>query len=77
MTTGPERPEEAATGWAKLPRWQHVVLIVFCAFALVAAIANTIVAAGNGNRAIHATFGLVVAAVLVTLITSLQRRPRA
>jgi len=77
VSTGPERPPDTATGWARLPRWQHLVLIVLCAFGLVAAIANTIVASSTGNRLTHAAFGVVVAIVLVSLITSFQRRPRA
>lgn len=77
MSTGPDRPEGSATGWTRLPRWQHVVLIVLCAFGLVAAMANTIVASGNGNRGLHAAFGIVVAVVLITLISSYQRRPPA
>ena len=77
MSTGPERPESTATGWARLPRWQHVVLIVLSALGLVAAIANTIAASSRGSRALHGAFGLVLAVVLVTLIASFQRRPRA
>jgi predicted Co/Zn/Cd cation transporter (cation efflux family) len=76
VSTDPEPAQDAATGWARLPRWQHLVLIVLCAFGLVAAVANTIVASSNGNRAIHLAFGVVVAVVLVTLITSFQRRRR-
>jgi hypothetical protein len=43
----------------------------------VAAIANVAAASTNGNRAIHAGIGLIVAAVLVTLARSLRRRPPA
>jgi len=77
MSGGPERPASTATGWARLPRWQHVVLIVLCAMGLVAAIANVVAATSNGNRAVHAGFGLVVAVVLVTLVRSFRGRPPA
>jgi len=77
VSTEPEEPQGTASGWARLPRWQHIVLIVLCAFGLVAAIANVIVASSNVNRAVHASFGLVIGAVLVTLILSYQRRPPA
>jgi hypothetical protein len=42
---------------------------------LVAAIANVAAASTNGNRAIHAGIGLIVAVVLVTLVRSFRRRP--
>jgi hypothetical protein len=77
LTAGPERPGSAATRWARLPRWQHLVLIALCAVALVAAIANVAAASTNSNRAIHAGIGLIVAAVLVTLARSFRRRPPA
>ena len=77
MSTEPEGPQDTSTGWARLPRWQHLVLIVLCAFGLVAAIANTVVASSNGNRGLHAVFGIVIFVVLITLITSYQRRRRA
>ena len=76
MAADPEPPGPTATGWARLPRWQHVVLTVLCALGLVAAIANTIVASSGGSRALHAALGLVLAVVLVMLIGSLRRRPR-
>ena len=44
---------------------------------LVAAIANVVAATSNGNRAVHAGFGLVVAVVLVTLVRSFRGRPPA
>lgn len=75
MAADPEPPGPTATGWARLPRWQHVVLTVLCALGLVAAIANTIASSG-GSRALHAALGLILAVVLVTLIGSLRRRPR-
>ncbi len=68
--------EEAPRGWARLPRWQHVALIGFCVLAVVAAIANAVVARSNGNRAIHLAFGVLVAGVLSSLIASYRRRPR-
>ena len=76
MTEDPEGPAGVATGWARLPRWQHGVLIVLCAAGLLAAVANAVVASTNGNRAMHAAFGVVVAVVLVTLVISFRRRPR-
>ena len=66
---------ESATGWARLPRWQHAVLIGLCALGLVAAIANVAVASSNGNRAVHAVFGLVIGGVLVSLVRAYGRRP--
>jgi uncharacterized membrane protein YfcA len=72
----PERPAVEARGWARLPRWQHLILILLCAAGLAAAIANAVVASTSGNRAMHAAFGLVVAVVLYTLVTSFRRRPR-
>jgi hypothetical protein len=71
-----EEGEDTATGWARLPRWQHVTLIVLCVAGLVAALANAWVATTGGTRALHAAFGLVVAVVLVTLVTSYRRRAR-
>ena len=50
---------------------------MLCAVGLVAAIANAWVATTGGNRAMHGAFGLVVAVVLVTLVTSYRRRSRA
>jgi uncharacterized membrane protein len=74
LTAGPERSESSATGWARLPRWQHLVLIVLCVVGLVAAVANLAAASTNGNRALHAGIGLIVAVVLVTLVRSFRRR---
>jgi len=64
---------ESANGWARLPRWQHVALIVLCSVGLVAAILNTAVASGGG-RLLHVLFGLLDGAVLVTLVRSYGRR---
>jgi membrane protein YdbS with pleckstrin-like domain len=77
LSTEPQESEDAAKGWARLPRWQHLILIVLCLAGLVAAVANAWVATTSGNRAMHAGFGLVVAVVLVTLVTSYRRRSRA
>ena len=77
MSTEPDENENAARGWARLPRWQHATLIGLSAVGLVAAIANAWVATTGGNRAMHALFGLVVAGVLVTLVTSYRRRRRS
>ena len=63
-----------ATGWARLPRWQHVALIVLCSVGLLAAILNTAAASG-GDRVLHLLFGLLDGAVLVTLVRSYGRRP--
>jgi hypothetical protein len=60
-------------GWARLPRWQHVALIVLCSVGLVAAILNATVASG-GDRLLHALFGLLDGFVLVTLVRSYGRR---
>jgi hypothetical protein len=67
-------PERTATGWTRLPRWQLVVLIVLSAVGLLAAIANVAAASSNRSRGLHAGFGLLVAALLFTLVTSLRRR---
>jgi hypothetical protein len=77
LSTEPDEREDAARGWARLPRWQHVTLIVLSVVGLIAAIANAWVATTGGNRAMHAAFGLVVAVVLLTLVTSYRRRSRA
>jgi len=77
VTAGPERAEGTATGWARLPRWQHLVLIVLCVVGLLAAVANVAAASTNGNRALHSLVGLIVAGVLVTLVRSFRRRPPA
>ena len=63
----------AAAGWARLPRWQHVALIVLCSVGLVAALLNTAVASG-GDRLLHFLFGVLDGAVLVTLVRSYGRR---
>jgi hypothetical protein len=75
LTAGPERSESSVTGWGRLPRWQHLVLIALSAVGLVAAVANVAAASTNGNRALHAGVGLIVAVVLVTLVRSFRRRP--
>jgi len=66
--------EEPATGWARLPRWQHVALILLCSVGLLAAVLNAAVAAG-GDRVLHLLFGLLDGFVLVTLVRSYGRRP--
>ena len=67
-------PELQPTGWARLPRWQHVVLIGLCLFGLVAAVANVAAAHSGADRAVHAGFGLVILAVLGTLVRSFRSR---
>jgi hypothetical protein len=71
MTSDPER---TVTGWARLPRWQHVALIVLCTVVLVAGIANFLVSDSNRARAFHAALTIVDGAALVTLITGLLAR---
>jgi hypothetical protein len=73
----PESPESPATGWARLPRWQHIVLIALCTVVLIAAIANFLVSDSNRARALHAALTIIDGAVLVTLITAYLRRTAA
>ncbi|MCU1451101.1 MAG: hypothetical protein JWP02_3271 [Acidimicrobiales bacterium] len=73
MTAGPE--PSAGSGWTRLPRWQHGLLIAFCTAGLVAAVANVAAASSNGSRALHAAFGLFDGAVLVSLVLAYRRRP--
>jgi hypothetical protein len=77
MMNEPERPEVAATGWARLPRWQHVVLIVLCTIGLIAGIANFAVSDTNRARVFHAVFTILDGALLVTLISAYLARKRA
>jgi hypothetical protein len=63
-----------ATGWARLPRWQHLTLIVLCAAGLVAALANVATADRLGNRALHGAIALITIVLLVTLISAYRRR---
>ena len=72
--TESERSEGTATGWARLPRWQHMLLIVLCGVVLIAAIANFLVSDSNRARAFHALLAVVDGVVLVTLITGYLRR---
>jgi len=62
-------------GWARLPRWQHITLIVLCAGGLVAALANVVAADRLGNRLLHVTIAIVTVVLLVTLISAYRRRP--
>jgi phage shock protein PspC (stress-responsive transcriptional regulator) len=66
--------ERTATGWARLPRWQHVALMVLCVVGLVAGIANFLVSDSNRARLLHAAFSVVDGALLVTLITAYLAR---
>jgi hypothetical protein len=74
VTAGPEPPEGAVTGWARLPRWQHGLLIAFCVIGLVAAIANVAAASSNGSRALHVAVGLLDGAILLSLVRAYRRR---
>jgi hypothetical protein len=59
----------------RMPRWQHVVLMLLCAAGLVAAIANVAVADSWGTRGLHALLGLLIATALVRLFIAYRRRP--
>jgi hypothetical protein len=59
----------------RIPRWQHVVLIVLCAAGLLAAVINVAVAGSWGARGLHAVLGLLLAAALVRLVTAYRERP--
>jgi hypothetical protein len=72
----PGSGEATATGWARLPRWQHVVLIVLCIGGLIAGIANFLVADTNRARVFHAIFTIADGALLVFLITGYLARNR-
>jgi hypothetical protein len=74
MSAEPEPSEGSVSGWARLPRWQHGLLMAFCAAGLVAAIANVAAASSNGSRALHAAFGLLDGAILVSLVLAYRRR---
>lgn len=69
MTPEPESPENTASGWARLPRWQHIVLIVLCIVGLFAGIANFLVSDTNRARVFHALLTVLDGALLVFLIT--------
>ena len=72
----PERPAEAATGWARLPLWQHRVLIVLSAVGLIAGIANAVVADTIGHFFIHAVIAAIAIVLVVTLVSAYLRRER-
>jgi hypothetical protein len=67
-------PEGTVTGWARLPRWQHIALILLCGVVLIAAILNFLVSDSYRARAFHALITLVDGAVLITLITGYLAR---
>ena len=69
-------PERTVTGWARLPRWQHIALIVLCGVVMIAAVLNFLVSDSNRARVFHALITLVDGAVLVTLITAYLARTR-
>jgi phage shock protein PspC (stress-responsive transcriptional regulator) len=72
----PESPENTATGWARLPRWQHIVLIALCTVGLIAGIANFLVSDSNRARVLHAVFTVLDGALLVYLITGYLARTK-
>jgi hypothetical protein len=71
----PERPDGMTTGWARLPRWQHIALIALCVAGLVAAILNVVAADRLGNRLLHGAIAVITIVLLVTLISAYRRRP--
>ena len=70
----PEKPEVTETGWARLPRWQHVVLIALCTIGLIAGIANFLVSDTNRSRVFHAAFTVADGVLLVILISAYLAR---
>ena len=72
--TEPHRPAGETTGWARLPRWQHIALIVLCGAVLIAAIINFIVSDSNRARVFHAVITIADGAVLITLVTAFLAR---
>jgi uncharacterized membrane protein YfcA len=65
----------APTGWARLPRWQHLTLIVLCSAGLVAAAANVLAAHHLSNRLLHGAIAVITIVLLVTLVSAYRRRP--
>jgi predicted lysophospholipase L1 biosynthesis ABC-type transport system permease subunit len=63
-----------ATGWARLPRWQHLTLIVLCCVGALAAVANVVAADRLGNRLLHGAIAVITVVLLVTLISAYRRR---
>jgi hypothetical protein len=63
-----------ATGWARLPRWQHLALILLCGAGLLAAIANVAAADHLGNRVLHGAIAVITIVLGVTLISAYRRR---
>ena len=59
---------------SRIPRWQHIVLIVLCAAGLVAAVINVAVADSFRARGLHALLGVLFAAALVRLVTLYLQR---
>ena len=72
----PERPAGTATGWARLPLWQHRVLILLAAVGLVAAIVNAVVSDTIGHLVVHAVVAVIALVLVVTLISAYLRRSR-
>ena len=58
----------------RIPRWQHVVLIILCAAGLIAAVINVAVADSFRARGFHAFLGVLFVAALVRLVTAYLQR---
>ena len=69
-----EPPEGTATGWARLPVWQHRALIFLSVVGLVAALANAVVADSFLHLFPHVVIAVIAIVLLVTLISAYLRR---
>ena len=58
----------------RIPRWQHIVLVVLCAAGLIAAVINVAVADSFRARGLHVVLGVLFAAALVRLVTTYLQR---
>ncbi|MBV9412118.1 MAG: hypothetical protein JO148_11020 [Acidimicrobiia bacterium] len=76
MTPEPENSESTASGWTRLPRWQHIVLIALCTVGLFAGVANFLVSDSNRARVFHVLFTVLDGALLVFLITGYLARTK-
>ena len=72
----PGHPSGTATGWARLPLWQHRVLIVLAGVGGIAAIANAVVADTIGRFVLHAAIAVIAIVLVVSLISAYLRRSR-
>ena len=69
------RVERDLRTWVRrLPGWQLVVLTVFAAAVLVAAVVNAVVTGAVSRRALHVVIGLVDAGLLVLLVRGFRDR---